>query len=53
MGFSCADVEQFYDALLALDGKCEALAAAEAGLRLQNDTARSFASTGFAAASIS
>ena len=46
-GFSCADIEQFYDALLAVDGRYEALAAAYAGLRLQDDTARTFASAGF------
>ena len=53
MRFSRTVVERLYDALTTVDGKCEVLAAADAGLRLRNDTARSFASTGFAAASIS
>ena len=47
MSFSCAEIERFYDALMALPGKYEALAAAYAGKRFENETARAFATQGF------
>lgn len=53
MRFSRTVVERLYDALTTVEGKCEALAAADAGLRLRNDTARPFARAGIPAASIS
>ena len=48
MSFSCADNERFNDALVALaEGKYDALVAAYAGRRFENETAREFASQGF------
>ena len=47
MSFSYADIETYYDAQMALRGTCEALAAAHAGLRLENGLARAFAREDF------
>ena len=48
MSFSCADNERFNDALVALaEGKYDALVAAYAGKRFENEAARAFASQGF------
>ena len=48
MSFSCADNERYNDALVALaEGKYDALVAAYAGRRFENETARAFASQGF------
>ena len=47
MSYSCADIERYYDAQRTVHGKCEALSAAYAGLRLRNETARAFARKGF------
>ena len=47
MSFSCGDIEQYYDAQMAVHRRYAALAAAYAGLRLENETARAFASEGF------
>ena len=48
MSFSCADNKRYNDALVALaEGKYDSLAAAYAGKRFENETAREFASQGF------
>ena len=43
----CAAVEQFHDALMAVDGKYLALAVSCAGFRLRNGTARTITCAGF------
>ena len=47
MSFTCADMERFYAWDMALSGKREAIAAAYAGQRFENETARAFATEGF------
>ena len=48
MSFSCADNERFEDALMGLaEGKYDALVAAYAARRFENEAARTFASRGF------
>ena len=47
MSFTCADMERFYDWDMALTDKREAVAAAYAAQRFENETARAFATEGF------
>ena len=48
MSFSCADSERFNDAFVALaEGMYDALVAACAARRFENEAARTFASWGF------
>jgi len=47
MSFTCADMERFYEWDMALSGKREAIAAAYAARRFENETARAFATEGF------
>ena len=47
MSFTCADMERFYEWDMALSDKREALAAAYAAQRFENETARAFATEGF------
>ena len=47
MSYSCAELERFYDGLVALRGKYEVLAAAYSGKRFEIAEARAFARQGF------
>ena len=47
MSFTCADMERFYHWDMALTDKREAIAAAYAAQRFENETARAFATEGF------
>ena len=47
MSFSCAELERYYDAQVALRGKYEGLAAAYSGKHFENMEARAFARQGF------